>query len=149
MSGKGQRKRRNHFKKLYGNKCHVCNISAQNVGHSLLVREKGLTCRKCLPEDDPHRKRLETGKSRITKKKKTSFYESKKWRILRYKALSLHGSSCQCCGRNYKEHNVIMHVDHVKPRSKYPSLELELSNLQILCEDCNLGKLNLDETDWR
>lgn len=42
-----------------------------------------------------------------------------------------------------------MHVDHIKPRSKYPALELVLSNLQVLCEDCNLGKLAHDETDWR
>jgi 5-methylcytosine-specific restriction endonuclease McrA len=28
-------------------------------------------------------------------------------------------------------------------------LELTLSNLQVLCEDCNLGKSNTDATDWR
>lgn len=42
-----------------------------------------------------------------------------------------------------------MHVDHIKPRSKYPELELEFTNLQILCADCNLGKRNHDSIDWR
>jgi 5-methylcytosine-specific restriction endonuclease McrA len=42
-----------------------------------------------------------------------------------------------------------LHVDHIKPRSKYPELEYEISNLQILCDDCNLGKGNRDEIDWR
>jgi 5-methylcytosine-specific restriction endonuclease McrA len=26
---------------------------------------------------------------------------------------------------------------------------LRLDNLQVLCEPCNLGKSNRDETDWR
>jgi hypothetical protein len=42
-----------------------------------------------------------------------------------------------------------MHVDHIKPRSKYPDLELSRQNLQVLCEDCNLGKSNKYEDDWR
>jgi len=42
-----------------------------------------------------------------------------------------------------------MHIDHIKPRSKYPELTFVFENLQVLCEDCNVGKSNLDETDWR
>jgi 5-methylcytosine-specific restriction endonuclease McrA len=42
-----------------------------------------------------------------------------------------------------------MHVDHIKPRSKYPALELAEDNLQVLCELCNIGKSNTNETDWR
>lgn len=53
-----------------------------------------------------------------------------------------------CCGANPSD-GVKMHVDHIKPRSKFPELALVLDNLQILCEDCNLGKSNKDETDWR
>lgn len=82
------------------------------------------------------------------KKIKLNFYFSDEWRRLRYKALSLHGNSCQCCGASPKT-GAVIHVDHIKPRSKFPDLELELTNLQILCEACNLGKLNIDQTDWR
>lgn len=73
------------------------------------------------------------------------FYESKEWKELRYKAILTHGRICQCCGATDKP----IHVDHIKPRAKYPSLELNLENLQILCENCNIGKGGWDETDWR
>ena len=42
----------------------------------------------------------------------------------------------------------MVHVDHIKPRSKYPKLALVKSNLQVMCEDCNLGKVNTDTIDW-
>ena len=54
-----------------------------------------------------------------------------------------------CCGRSKKEHGVVIHVDHIKPRSKFPELALEFDNLQILCDDCNIGKCNKYEDDWR
>ena len=41
-----------------------------------------------------------------------------------------------------------MHVDHVKPRSKFPELALDLSNLQVLCNLCNVAKSNVDMTRW-
>lgn len=72
------------------------------------------------------------------------FYSSAKWLRLRYKALQVYGPVCHCC-----ESKKRIHVDHIKPRSKYPELELDFNNLQILCSDCNKGKSNLDETDWR
>ena len=53
------------------------------------------------------------------------------------------------CGRNPKEHSISIQVDHIKPRIKYPNLELDEANLQILCADCNQGKSYTDETDWR
>lgn len=77
-----------------------------------------------------------------------AFYESDAWKRLRYQALKIHGAICQCCGATRAD-GVKIHVDHIKPRSKYPHLELELNNLQILCEPCNIGKSAIDETDWR
>ena len=41
---------------------------------------------------------------------------------------------------------VVLHVDHIKPRSKFPELELSLDNTQVLCADCNLGKGAWDDT---
>lgn len=77
-----------------------------------------------------------------------AFYKSEEWRRLRYKALQVCGGKCQCCGAS-KQDGKIMHVDHVKPRYIYPHLALEISNLQVLCEDCNIGKGAWDDTDWR
>lgn len=76
------------------------------------------------------------------------FYRSIAWRVVRYQALKRSKGCCECCG-NRATALKPLHVDHVKPRSKYPELALALSNLQVLCEDCNLGKLAWDETDWR
>jgi len=82
------------------------------------------------------------------KRPANEFYRSRKWRELRYKALLRCGRACMCCGAQPKD-GIILHVDHVKPRSKYPQLELDINNLQILCEDCNLGKSNIFEDDFR
>jgi 5-methylcytosine-specific restriction endonuclease McrA len=77
------------------------------------------------------------------------FYDSDQWRALRFAALKASNGQCVLCGRSSREHRVVLHVDHIKPRSRWPELELEASNLQVLCADCNLGKSNRDDTDWR
>lgn len=41
-----------------------------------------------------------------------------------------------------------MHVDHIRPRSKFPELALALDNLQVLRSLCNEAKSNLDMTEW-
>lgn len=78
-----------------------------------------------------------------------NFYRSGAWLELRYQALQINGAACQCCGATATDSGRSLHVDHVKPRSKFPRLQLELSNLQILCHDCNMGKGAWDQTDWR
>ena len=85
---------------------------------------------------------------RIEKKKMSqSFYESNAWRALRYTALRKFKFTCLACGRRPPQ--VILHVDHIKPRSLHPELELDFNNLQVLCEDCNLGKSNRSQDDLR
>jgi hypothetical protein len=76
------------------------------------------------------------------------FLRSYEWRKVRYEALKNNNGTCELCGRG-KPHGVLLHVDHIKPRRTHPHLALELSNLQVLCEECNHGKGNWDDTDWR
>ncbi|MDB5612125.1 MAG: endonuclease [Bradyrhizobium sp.] len=76
------------------------------------------------------------------------FYESRDWLELRYRVLKNTEAHCRCCGTRGCADNPVQ-VDHIKPRSKYPALALDISNLQLLCRDCNLGKGAWDETDWR
>lgn len=76
------------------------------------------------------------------------FLSSYEWRKVRMQALKLHGAKCMCCG-DTPANGAIMNVDHIKPRKLFPSLALELTNLQILCGPCNHGKGNWDQTDWR
>lgn len=95
-----------------------------------------------------HLKIREMSKDRRVKKQfkvRDGFYESRRWQELRYEALRRNGRVCVLC----KAMNIELHVDHIRPRSKYPDLELDISNLQVLCRPCNLGKSNKDETDWR
>lgn len=72
----------------------------------------------------------------------SDFYTTKEWRSLRHAFLSSSDGKCTLCGRSRKVHGCAMHVDHIKPRSKFPHLELDVNNLQLLCEDCNIGKSN-------
>lgn len=95
------------------------------------------------------RKKKKTSKYPYRPKSKTDFYRSKLWRELRVRVLESYSCNCMMCGRSPKQHGVVLHVDHIKPRSKYPELELSFSNLQILCDDCNLGKSNKFKTDHR
>ena len=77
------------------------------------------------------------------------FYNSLAWRKVRYAALRKLGGNCSCCGRSYAKDGVTLHVDHIKPRSLFPHLELDIANLQVLCEDCNIGKGNSDSISWK
>lgn len=74
-----------------------------------------------------------------------SFQTSIEWQRVRYRVLKLYGRRCMACGASDTE----LHVDHIKARSRYPKLALDINNLQVLCRACNLGKGVDDETDWR
>lgn len=71
-----------------------------------------------------------------------------RWFSLRYKVLKKSDGRCCLCGRSALD-GVQLHVDHIIPRSKRPDLEFEIDNLQVLCADCNMGKSDKDDTDWR
>ena len=77
-----------------------------------------------------------------------AFLSTFQWRKVRMEALKKYGPRCQCCGATPAT-GAVMNVDHIKPRKKWPSLALDVNNLQILCHDCNHGKGNWDDTDWR
>jgi 5-methylcytosine-specific restriction endonuclease McrA len=79
----------------------------------------------------------------------SDFYRSREWRDLRMEALMVYGHQCMLCGRNPRDHGVVLHVDHIRPISRAPHLALYFSNLQILCEDCNIGKSNKYAVDNR
>lgn len=78
-------------------------------------------------------------------KLKENFYRSRAWLDLRYRTLRDYGKKCMACGAT----GVTMHVDHIKPKSIYPELALDPNNMQVLCEDCNRGKSNRYEDDFR
>jgi len=111
---------------------------------------------KLLKENAELRKELAYYKSKeLTAYKKINvktshnyFYNSSEWKEVRYKKLSNYilnkGRVCECC----KNQTNKLNVDHIIPRSKRPDLELNIDNLQVLCENCNLGKKNCDTVEW-
>jgi 5-methylcytosine-specific restriction endonuclease McrA len=79
-----------------------------------------------------------------------AFYASWEWKKARFEAINRLGRKCLCCGfvpvpgsTNY------LVVDHIKPRKRYPKLALDPNNLQVLCNDCNMGKSNRSIADFR
>ncbi len=77
-----------------------------------------------------------------------AFLQTYEWRKLRMEALKKYTPRCMCCGATPAT-GAVMNVDHIKPRRLFPSLAMDINNLQILCHDCNHGKGNWDQTDWR
>lgn len=73
--------------------------------------------------------------------KDKEFYKTREWRELRLVIL-IAQRVCRLCGRS-PDSGAILHVDHIKPRSLYPELSFDPSNLQILCRECNITKSNL------
>lgn len=76
------------------------------------------------------------------------FLKTFQWARVRMKALSTLGNTCMCCGASPRD-GVKICVDHIKPRKFFPKLALDLNNLQILCDTCNLGKGNGFDVDWK
>lgn len=73
------------------------------------------------------------------------FYSCKEWRELRWQILKENAKKhsdgrarCVLCGNPASDKP--LEVDHVKPRSLFPHLELVKHNLQVLCNPCNQGK---------
>ena len=77
-------------------------------------------------------------------KAEQAFYSSMPWLRLRFETIRAYGGICMLCNSTK-----FIAVDHIKPRSKYPELELDPDNVQVLCNTCNRGKSNKDMTDFR
>lgn len=83
-----------------------------------------------------------------------AFYKSWDWRKARFAVLQRYGYTCMCCGAKKGDMTaqgieVRIVVDHIKPLSRYWHLRLDACNLQVLCDECNMGKGAHDETDFR
>lgn len=77
----------------------------------------------------------------------TAFYASWEWKRLSYDIKLERGRKCECCGAKAPDVRIV--TDHVKPLRHYWHLRLDVMNLQVLCEDCNMGKGSRDESDFR
>ena len=96
-----------------------------------------------------NRGKKKANRKRVSRVDNDNFYTSREWRELRVRVLEKYECKCMMCGQSPKIHGIVLHVDHINPRSKVPELSLDFNNLQLLCEDCNLGKSNKYDTDHR
>lgn len=119
----------------------INNVDGRNFG-SLKVELCGIVKRD---RDGCDISQGVTGTGAVKAKKKSdNFYKSWEWKKLRFEVLKYYGAKCMLCGA---ENRIV--VDHIYPRKKFPHLEMEFSNMQVLCQDCNQGKSNDDYTDFR
>jgi len=82
---------------------------------------------------------LQSAASREERISAKQFYKSYDWRRARLMAIEKSNKKCGYCGASAKN-GAVLHVDHIMPRSRFPELSLQTDNLQVLCEDCNMGK---------
>jgi hypothetical protein len=66
------------------------------------------------------------------------FYTTPEWRAVRLAVIERDGPICRWCTQLASLTDLT--VDHVKPRSLFPELALDLGNLQVLCRSCNSKK---------
>jgi ATP adenylyltransferase len=64
---------------------------------------------------------------------------------VRYQVLTASKGRCALCGATSDERRI--EVDHIIPRSRGGSNDI--TSLQALCDVCNRGKSNTDDTDFR
>lgn len=79
-----------------------------------------------------------------TREDSKKFYKSEAWAKLKaaFKAsLPRGGKKCSCCSSTKS-----LQIDHIVPISKDPTRRLDITNLQVLCRACNVGKSNRDST---
>lgn len=77
-----------------------------------------------------------------------NFYKSQAWKSARMERLKVDGFRCVACGAS-ASNGARLHVDHIRPISRFPELKLNEDNLQTLCASCNVGKSNKYVLDLR
>jgi hypothetical protein len=83
----------------------------------------------------------------VSRRDKNKFYQSWEWKAVRYAILNKFGAKCMLCGATNQDSKIC--VDHIKPISLFWDLRLAEDNLQVLCDDCNKGKSNKSQKDFR
>lgn len=78
------------------------------------------------------------------------FIKSQEWQDLRKKVFVRDGRKCanKYCQFDAKTEGLVYHVDHIEPKSERLDLMKELSNLQVLCEHCNVAKGIKGNSAW-
>lgn len=142
-----RKSRRFHIAGIDGRSvCKVEHCGTVNDASSKQAPPNRKLCNACKNITRPHRVKNKTHGKRSYGR--DYFLMSGEWKEIRYRVLRASNGKCSCCGASPLD-GIVLNVDHIKSRIKYPELALTISNLQVLCSSCNHGKGWKDETDWR
>jgi hypothetical protein len=97
-------------------------------------------------ESDPAEMRSSLSEESAVRAKEAAEQRVKVMPAIRWQVFQRDRWKCVSCGRG-SQHDAILHVDHIIPRSK--GGQDALDNYQTLCDACNIGKSNKDNTDLR
>lgn len=117
-------------------------------GNAKMPHELGLCSWACAIDRHGDREEAVRAIRTISLARSFDFYQSREWLELRYEVIKAQGARCNACGQG-RDDGAVIQVDHIRPRFTHPRLALDISNLQVLCRDCNMGKGCRDATDWR
>ena len=97
-------------------------------------------------DSDPAEVRSSLPEGSVLRAKEAAERRVKVMPAIRWQVFQRDHWKCVSCGRGSGD-DAIIHVDHIIPRSKGGRDALD--NYQTLCDSCNLGKSNRDDTDLR
>ena len=80
-------------------------------------------------------------------RKRDPFYSSQQWKIIRFEVLKENDGRCSLCGKTKDDiddngKKLKMTVDHIIPRKNNKDLELDKTNLRVLCDYCHQGRIH-------
>ena len=137
-----------YFVMMYPIFASICNLAIDGCDRFEELYQAAIAFSKVRFIDRPKHQEVE---SKVVEKdsKVALKHVDEKIRVMpgkRWQVFYRDGWKCVSCGRGAAD-GVILNVDHIVPRSKGGSDDL--SNLQTLCFECNVGKSNKDDSDLR
>lgn len=123
---------------------HICNLD-DGISFKRSMALIGLVDVSELPK--VIKRELDPINTPKVKNKKVDVCRTRLWKKVRLYMLENNKNACCKCGSRPSINN--LHVDHIKPKSKYPHLAFKVYNLQLLCKKCNFEKGNKNCDDYR
>lgn len=120
-----------------------------------MPRMKMCSCGKVIPERERCTCKKEADRARNRRKdernpEEKKFFNSAKWKNLRKTIISRDVGICQRCFYKFNRiEGLNLEIHHIKPRSKFPELRFEESNLITLCKSCNTQLGTKGELDFK
>lgn len=134
---------KNNGKKYCSQYCMEDSYIIKNGKNHIPLNKECFICKKMFKTRYSRKKYCSSKCSTIAKtnrKREQPLYNNHNFLSIRFKILNRDNFRCQYCGRNPKEDNCKLVVDHIIPSAKGGSNDE--SNLTTACFECNAGKVD-------